>query len=136
MSDQNEKPEFRVVDKRRFSSEGESLEPSSRERADAPASAARPSERPAPQGAAGEKQKMEFSSLLVSLATQALVLLGEIPNAELEGGSVNLDAAKQTIDILGLLEEKTVGNLTADEQKLLTEILASLRLAYVKKLEK
>ena len=47
--------------------------------------------------------------------------------------AVNLDAAKQLIDILGVLEEKTKGNLSAEEEKLLGDILASVRMAYVGK---
>lgn len=77
--------------------------------------------------------KLDFASFILSLAHQTVVLLGEAPNPETNLVATNLEAARQTIDILGLLEEKTVGNLNEEEKRLLTEILASLRMAYVKK---
>ncbi|HQH28386.1 MAG TPA: DUF1844 domain-containing protein, partial [Oligoflexia bacterium] len=63
-----------------------------------------------------------------------LVLLGEMPNPETNVVSTNLAAAQQTIDILEMLQEKTKGNLSRDEQLLLTEILASLQMSYVQKM--
>jgi len=142
MSEEKDRSEFRVVDKRRFTSEGES-------RGDeVPASSETASEAPrreAPQSAGASRSEgkatmrdpsepLDFSSLIVSLATQALVLMGEVPNAD--SINTNLDAAKQTIDVIALLETKTKGNLSAEEMKLMAEVLASLRLAYVNKVGK
>ena len=132
--------EFRVVDKRRFTSEGETKsgrEESPREEraAEQPVRKSSPvgSQEHSPQASEAHGEAVDFSSLIVSLATQALMMMGEVPNAEAGPGILNLDAAKQTIDVLALLEQKTKGNLTSDEQKLMAEILTSLRLAFVKK---
>ena len=57
--------------------------------------------------------------------------LGEAPHPEDNTVEVNLPLAKQTIDLLGLLEERTKGNLTGDEERLMTQILFDLRLRYV-----
>ena len=151
MSEPNDKQEFRVVDKRRFTSEGDTRDSGAEERkvdpvrakeqpvvntAAAPDSRSASAPRSQQAGPAGEKDEMDFASLIVSLATQALVMMGEIPNPEGGRAQVNLDASRQTIDILALLEEKTKGNLTPDEQKMMSEVLASLRMAYVKKIGK
>ena len=74
--------------------------------------------------------EVDFSTFLVSLATQTMMLLGEVPNEHVE---VNIPAAKQTIDIIAMLEEKTKGNLNQQEEKLVSEVLSSLRMAYVNK---
>ena len=75
---------------------------------------------------------IDFSTLVLSLATSAMVHLGLVP--ESEGGSTekNLPLAQQTIDTLELLQEKTRGNLTDDETKLLQGVLYELRMSYVK----
>jgi len=80
---------------------------------------------------------MDFASFTVGLATQAMMLLGEIP--EPQTGKVlptNLAGARQTIDIISLLQEKTKGNLTSDEDKLIQDVLTSLRIEFVKKAKK
>ena len=75
---------------------------------------------------------IDFTTFVLSLSTSALMHLGAIPNPEGETSKeVALALAKQTIDILGMLEQKTDGNLTGDEERLLDEVLADLRLRYV-----
>jgi hypothetical protein len=59
--------------------------------------------------------------------------LGEIPEPESGGKAENMPMARQTIDLLGMLEEKTAGNLTADESRLLKDVLFELRMKYVQK---
>ena len=86
-----------------------------------------------PEQAPREVRDLDFASFVMSLAHQTVVLLGEAPNPETNLLATNLEAARQTIDILAILEEKTVGNLTSEEKRLLEEVLAGLRLAYVKK---
>ncbi len=76
--------------------------------------------------------EINFSSFLMGLATQAMVCMGEIPNPVDNKTEKNFPVAQQTIDILSLLEEKTKGNLTEDESRLFSEILAALKLSYVK----
>lgn len=80
--------------------------------------------------------EMDFSSFVISLATQAVVLMGEIPHPETGERIENFEAARQTVDILGMLEAKTKGNLTAEETHLIEEALTSLRMAYVAKVKK
>jgi hypothetical protein len=75
---------------------------------------------------------INFSSFVLSLAATAAVHFGDRlePGASTVG-PVDLVAAGQMIDILGLLEEKTRGNLTADERDLLETVLYELRLRFV-----
>jgi hypothetical protein len=75
---------------------------------------------------------LDFASFIISLATQAFWQLGlEMPPA---GISVQKDiaAAKQTIDIISVLKAKTKGNLSTDEERLMEEVLHSLRMAFVR----
>lgn len=73
-----------------------------------------------------------FELLLAGLAAQAQVGLGLRPDPVSSQTEKNLPMARQSIDMLGALEEKTKGNLTPDEARLLGAILADLRLAYVR----
>ena len=83
-------------------------------------------------GARGEREMPEASlpTLVNSLMTQVLLYLGELAPRGVEP-QVNLDMAKFNVDLLGVLEEKTRGNLTADEQKLLDTALYEVRMRYV-----
>jgi hypothetical protein len=72
-----------------------------------------------------------FSTFLLGLSTQALVLLGEIPNPASGAVEIDLMAAKQVIDIVGVLETKTQGNLDPAEQGLIESVLYELRMRYV-----
>jgi hypothetical protein len=76
--------------------------------------------------------QIDFSTFVVSLNASALMHLGLMEDP-VQGGKVkNLELGKQTIDILVMLEEKTRGNLSHDEEKLLKNILYDLRINYVK----
>jgi uncharacterized membrane protein len=75
---------------------------------------------------------MDFSTFIFSLNSSALVLLGIVEDPATGEKVKNILAAKQTIDILGMIEEKTRGNLTDDEKRLLQNILRELRILYVK----
>ncbi|MBI2881625.1 MAG: DUF1844 domain-containing protein [Candidatus Tectomicrobia bacterium] len=81
-----------------------------------------------PQGAAPQ---MDFSGLIVWLANMALINMGLIPDPVEGKPEIRLDAARQTIDILAILQEKTRGNLDQEEDRLLREILSEVRLRYV-----
>ena len=76
---------------------------------------------------------MDFSTLVLSMASTAMVHLGVVPSPGGDGEPAEreLDAAKQAIDILAILEEKTRGNLDDSEAKLLKSLLYDLRVAYV-----
>lgn len=76
--------------------------------------------------------KAEFASLAISLGHSALYHLGLVADPESgKKGARNLALARQTIDILEMLEEKTRGNLSADEARLLEELLYDLRMRFV-----
>ena len=75
---------------------------------------------------------INFPSFILSLAATAAVHFGDrLEPGVAETEPVDLEAAGQMIDILALLEEKTRGNLTADEQQLLETILYELRLRFI-----
>ena len=69
--------------------------------------------------------------LVTSLATQAMMALGFMPNPVSGKTEVQADSAKHFIDTLGMLEEKTQGNRTPEESKLIEHLLHELRLGYV-----
>ncbi len=74
--------------------------------------------------------EMDFGTLIASLATSALLHLGESISEE-EPSSIDLPLAKQSIEIIGMLREKTRGNLTHSEQQLIDEVLFDLRRRYM-----
>jgi hypothetical protein len=148
--DEDEQPKrgFKVEDRRRFTGDGESAP----EREAEPAAAAAPPPSGSAAPAAGESYhdhhdhhghdhhdhdhadhghgEINFATFVMGLTTQALMHLGEI--AEQGQPSVpDLPAAKQMIDLLGILREKTKGNLDPDEDQLLASMLYDLRMRYV-----
>lgn len=72
-----------------------------------------------------------FSSFIFSLGTSAMMFMGEQLDPRQERLPVNLSQAKEIIDILSMLEGKTRGNLTSEEQTVLTDMLYALRMKYV-----
>lgn len=75
--------------------------------------------------------EINFASFIFSLGRSAFIHLGEEPDPVTGGKKVSLPMAKETIDIISLLEEKTRGNLTQEEDQLLKNILYTLRMRYV-----
>ena len=84
----------------------------------------------APGRPRGELPPASFSTLVQSILTQILYYLGDLTTRGAEP-SVNLDMAKHQIDVLGILEEKTRGNLTPEERSLLDTALYETRMRYV-----
>ena len=76
--------------------------------------------------------EISFINLIFSLSTSVLIQLGEIQDPVTQQLDKNLPLAKQTIDLIGMLQEKSKGNLTSDEEKLLENVLYDLRMRYVK----
>lgn len=76
--------------------------------------------------------EISFINLIFSISTSALIQLGEIQDPVTQQIAKNLPLAKQTIDLIGMLKEKTKGNLTSDEEKVLENILYDLRMRYIK----
>jgi hypothetical protein len=86
------------------------------------------------QGTTGESQDaaVTFVGFVLSLAHTAAFHFGDVPDPVTgQAGATNLAAAQQLIEILALLEEKTRGNLTAEERQLLEQLVYELRLRYV-----
>lgn len=88
------------------------------------------------QGADSTEQEavlpeINFINFLFSISTSALIQLGEIEDPTNQQAVKNLPLAKQTIDLIGMLKEKTKGNLTPEEAKLIENILFDLRMRYV-----
>jgi len=79
---------------------------------------------------------IDFTTFILSLSSSAAFHLGLAPHPENDTCCENLPMAKQTIDILAMLEEKTKGNVTGAEERLLSEVLYNLRMAYVAAVEK
>jgi hypothetical protein len=125
---------FTVQDRRRFSPEtGEARE-------DAPedaATAQKPQEKKddsVAQSHAAEQEllpELNFSTFVISLSTQALMHLGEIGNPISGKVETDVPVAKQMIDILAMLKDKTHGNLDPNEDRLMDDILFDLRMKYV-----
>jgi hypothetical protein len=91
------------------------------------------SESALPPAGAGEYPPIDFTMFILSMSTSALMHLGETLPGVPGAPEVNLPLARQTIDILGVLEEKTRGNLTGEEERLMTQILFDLRMRFLEK---
>jgi len=76
---------------------------------------------------------IDFSAFVLSLATTAMSHLGEVADPTTGKREMNLEGAKQTIDILCMLKEKTRGNLTGDEEQMMEHFLYELRMKYLSK---
>ena len=133
---------FRVTDRRRFSSEsGESRSAETAdEKRDAGPEKEPSSESPTldtmqsddPQATASSPPvEITFSSFILGLSTQALMYLGEVPTAAGQTVPTDLFAAQQMIDVIVMLQRKTVGNLDTGEAQMLESILFDLRMRYV-----
>lgn len=76
--------------------------------------------------------EITFASFLISLSSSAFIHLGDIPDPVTGETKKDLPLAKQTIDLMGLLREKTRNNLQEDEEKLFDHLLYDLRMRYIK----
>jgi hypothetical protein len=151
---ENKEPAFKVQDRRRFSSEGETKADGeeSPERVEVPplnssasaspkreevtrpssAKSAGASAHPEPnRGGAAPAAELTFAAFVWSLSEQALAALGEIPDPATGKVSHDLIMAQQMIDIIIMLRDKTRGNLDQHEQTLVQEILSTLQMKYV-----
>ena len=80
--------------------------------------------------------EINFASFVLSISSSVLLHFGDVPDPISGKKERNLPMAKQTIDILGILKEKTKGNLEKDEEQLLDHLLHDLRLKYVEECKK
>lgn len=138
MKDGKEEKGFVIKDKRIFDESGEARKEDVKEEATA--------EREKTEKTSPEKNnqsvsqeeylpEVTFSSFVLSLSTTVMYHLGDFPDPATKRANRNLAAAKQTIDMLGMLKNKTAGNLDADERELLEGILYELMMRYVKEKE-
>lgn len=132
MTKEQEEQGFRVTDKRGFREDSEKPEPEAAGKTEeAPggtqSSSGQQANEPPPQ------PPIDFPSYILSYYTQGLVLMGEVPNPYTNKKEEDVEAARHTIDILSMLEQKTKGNLSGDEQQLLEGVLYELRMKFMAK---
>ena len=137
--EKEEKKDFVVKDRRIFA--GEAGDDGEKEQEAAPAAeesveAEAREEKETPDAEAQEPPlqfpEINFATFVASLNASALLQLGAIEDPTTGTKNKSLPMAKQTIDILSMLQEKTAGNLSQEEENLLKNILYDLRLMYVK----
>jgi hypothetical protein len=131
MPKEQEDQGFRVTDKRLFSEDGKLRDDVAEETAKAPEE--KPGAAAAEEDAPGMGGPIDFPSYILTYYTQGLVLLGEVPNPYTNKTEQNLDGVRHTVDILGMLKEKTKGNLASEEENLLESVLYELRMKYMSK---
>lgn len=153
MADREDEKDFVVRDRRRFTETGEERagadETSSSEDRHAagppPAGAARtaqdailggpkgpnPEEEPTPIGAPPPQREIDFTTFVFSLGSSALMHLGDTPHPETGESLKDLELAKETIDLLAMLEQKTKGNLSDEEARFLGALLYDLRVRFI-----
>jgi len=123
MVDSKGKGGFTVTDRRSFGEGGEPRAPEPSPAPDAPPAG--------PAGGAPTLPAVDFHTFVLSLGSSALLHLGELEHPDVGAPQIDLPLAKHTIDILVMLEEKTKGNLSPAEDKLISSLLYDLRLRYV-----
>ena len=85
------------------------------------------------QAERGGLPEARFDLFVSGLAMEALIAIGDVPHPATRKHAANLPHAKYLIDVLGVLAEKTQGNVSVDEDKLLKETLYQLRMRYLAK---
>ncbi|QPJ62694.1 MAG: DUF1844 domain-containing protein [Candidatus Nitronauta litoralis] len=81
----------------------------------------------------GQQPSIDFSTFVMSLASSAFYHLGDMPDPTTGQTEQNLPAVQQTIEILVMLHQKTKSNLTAEEDKLLGQLIYELQMKFVAK---
>ncbi len=124
---------FVIKDRRAFDGDGRVKEQEEPE--------GKKSEKYSEQGGAASKQaersstplpEVNFTSLIFSLSSSALMHLGEMPDPQSGNSTLDLPLAKHAIDTIAMLKDKTQGNLSEEEQKFTETVLTDLRWRYVK----
>ncbi len=86
---------------------------------------------PGKKGHDGPEPAVDFTTLIMSFASAAIVNMGRVPDPMTNTIEKNLVIAQQNIDIIHLLQEKTRGNLTPDEERLVEQVLYELRMSFI-----
>jgi hypothetical protein len=138
--DEKEEKGFVVKDRRKISLDDADRETEAEQIKEQPKTETGQGQQDSAEGFRQSHEKRSFplpevtlATFIFSLSSSALVHLGEIPGPETKDVVVDLPLAKQIIDTLGMLQEKTNGNLEPDEDNLLKSVLYDLRLRYVQK---
>jgi hypothetical protein len=135
MSKDPEESGFTVTDRRHFHEDGEPRAPEKETKESRPEPKVDRSVRtepPQPEDAGPRPEEhIDFPSYILSYYTQGLVLLGEVPNPYTNQKEEDTAGARHTIDILAMLQEKTKGNLSKDENQLLESVLYELRMKFM-----
>jgi hypothetical protein len=133
--DEDSSSGFRVVDRRPFTADGSRKEdiPVEEENRDAAAAPVRSAPREPPSEPRGpyDDDSSGFETLVSYLSTTAMFQLGLIAGPSGERIPADMPNAKRTVDLLEVLQEKTQGNLTASESRLLEDVLYELRMSFV-----
>ena len=130
--EKNKDSGFVVKDKRLFA---ESDKPRQKEEVKPSIAEEKSQPQETPETAANQEADyppINFTNFVFSLSTSAFFHFGDFPDAKGGKAQKNLPAAKQTIDILDMLHEKTKGNLDENENKLIQSVLYELKMRYVK----
>ncbi len=135
MTKEEEDSGFKVTDRRLFREDGEIRQETPPP--EPPKEKAEPfkvaESEPSNQEAPGTGARIDFPSYVLSYYTQGLVLLGEVPNPYTNKKEEDLQSARHTVDILTILQEKTRGNLSKEEDELLDSVLYELRMKFMAK---
>ena len=137
MNKEQEEQGFRVTDKRGFREDGEPAAPgpqADEKKEDTPVVEQFSAKEETPRDEeVPPRPPIDFPSYILSYYTQGCVLLGEIPNPITNKKEEHFEEAKHIVDILSMLEQKTKGNLSKEEQQLLESVLYELRMKYMAK---
>lgn len=153
---QQDEPNFKVTDRRLFNADGSPRDLPAEEKAEtkvepvasaaaaagpapapakpetkAPTSAAEAEEEFSEEDMAAARDPASFVSFVMSIASNAASALGMMEHPVTHEREVDVELGKHWIDILGMLQKKTVGNLTSQEQRMVEGLLADLRMQYV-----
>ncbi len=133
MEEEKQDKSFVVKDKRMFNESGEQRQPEKQEAGPTPH--AEPKSKTSDYESQEESQilpEVNFLNFVLSLSTTVMFHFGDFPDPVTREVKKNISAAKQTIDILSMLKDKTKGNLDDQEKTLLDELLYELKMRYVK----
>ncbi len=139
MAEENKDETFTIKDRRRFVVDAAGDAHSEPEPASPPTGERQNQESPRAKAAPHEHMplpEIDFPAFILSLSSSALLHLGLIENPVSRKSERNLPLAKQTIDIIAMLRDKTKGNLSPEESGLVDDLITDLRLKYVNEIRK
>lgn len=147
MAENKQEDNFRVIDRRPFTSEGElrpdvvaeqekeshreEVKEEAKEKANAAAAATGGEKAGAPTGTETPKKSPAFENLIRMIGSNAAMVLGAYADPRTGQPVIDPDAARELIDMLDALHEKTKGNLAPEEDSLLLDLLGKLKMTYL-----